>query len=40
MSMALSMLGMILIYKEAISFLKISGVVLALLGVFLLGGAF
>ena len=39
MSMALSMLGMILIYKEAISFLKISGVVLALLGVFLLAGA-
>jgi len=39
MSMALSMLGMILIYKEAISFIKISGVVLALLGVFLLAGA-
>lgn len=39
MSMALSMLGMILIYKEAISFLKISGVLLALLGVFLLAGA-
>ena len=37
--MAVSMLGMILIYKETVSFLKISGVVFALLGVFLIAGA-
>jgi len=39
MSMAVSMLGMILIYKETVSFLKISGVVFALLGVFLIAAA-
>jgi drug/metabolite transporter (DMT)-like permease len=36
MSMGISVLGMIVIYNEAISLLKISGILLALTGVFLL----